>query len=116
MFNKATATIKKAKTKAEKAEKALQATLKKGNKAEVKAEEKAEKQVQKKKETLANKASNDPLVKARASTKTGKAPICKKKVVQFVGVNPEKVVLAKLQKRTFLGRAVKVPRIFEKGT
>ena len=37
--------IKKAKTKVEKAEKALQATVKKGNKAEVKAEKKAENQV-----------------------------------------------------------------------
>ena len=81
MSNKAATTIKRAKTKAEKAEKALQAAVKKGNKAEVEAEEKAEKQVQKKKETLANKASNDPLAKARAPTKTGKAPICKKKVV-----------------------------------
>ena len=116
MSNKAAATIKRAKTEVEKAEKALQATVKRGNKAKVKAEEKAEKQVQKKKETLANKALNNPLAKARAPTKTRKAPICKKKVVQFVSIDPEKVVLAELQKRTFLGYIVKVLQIFERGT
>jgi len=110
------ATIKKAKREAEKAEKALQALTREGNKAEVEAEEKAEKQAQKQKEKQASKASKVPLAKAKSPTKPKKAPICKKKVVRFVRGDLEGVALAASQKRTSSGRAVKTPVIFEKGT
>jgi hypothetical protein len=92
--NKEAAAIKKAKKDAEKAEKALQAAIRKGNKAKVKAKEKAEKQAQKQRETLTNKASKDVLAKAKSPRKAKKAPVRERKVVQFVGVDLEEVVLA----------------------
>ena len=94
----------------------LQAAIRKGTKAEVEAEEKAEKQAQKQKEILTNKASKDVLAKAKGPKKAKKAPIRERKVVQFVGVDLEEVVPATSQKQTSLGRAVKAPVIFEKGT
>jgi hypothetical protein len=114
--NKEAAAIKKAKKDAEKAEKALQAAIRKGNKAKVEAEEKAEKQAQKQKEILTNRASKDAPAKAKGSEKAKKALVRERKAVQFVGVNPEEVVLATSQKQTSSGRAVKAPVIFKKGT
>jgi hypothetical protein len=81
--NKEAAAIKKAKREAEKA---LQAPIRVGNKAEVEAEEKAEKRAQKKKEAHANKASKDLPAKSKSPRKAKKAHICKKRVVRFVGV------------------------------
>jgi hypothetical protein len=107
--------IKKAKREAEKAEKALQALTREGNKAEVKAKEKAEKQAQKQKEKQVSKASKVPLAKAKRPIKPKKALIYKKKVVRFASSDLKGVALAISQKRTS-GRAVKTPIIFEKGT
>jgi hypothetical protein len=110
--NKAAATIKKA----QKAEKALQAATRRGNKAEIEAEKKAEKQAENRKETQASKASKDPPAKAKSPTKPRKTPICKKKIVRFVGSDIKGVGLAISQKRTASGRTTKTPVIFEKGT
>jgi len=107
--------IKKAQKEAERQEKALQAATREGNRAEVVAEEKAEKQAQKKKKASVSKASKDLLAKAKSPAKPRKAPICKKKVVRFVGGDSEEVVPALSQKRTLSGRTVKTPIIFEKG-
>jgi hypothetical protein len=114
--NKAATALKKQKTEAEKAQKALQAAVRSGNKAEVEAEEKVEKQAQKKKEALAKKALKDPLVKTKAPVKAQKAPIHGKKVVQFSSVDEERGVPAEAQKQTSKGRMIKRPVIFEKGT
>jgi hypothetical protein len=87
--NKAAAALRKQKTEAEKAQKALQAAVRSANKTEVEAEEKVERQAQKRKEALVKKALKDPLVKTKAPIKAQKAPICEKKVVRFNGVEEE---------------------------
>jgi hypothetical protein len=114
--NRAASALKKAKDDAIRAEKALQAAARAANKDEVEAEEKAEKQAQKQKEAQAKKALKDPLAKAKTPAKPKKAPVRENKVVRFVGVDPNEVVLAEPPKRTSSGRAVKAPKIFEKGT
>ena len=63
-----------------------------------------------------SKALKDPPAKAKSPTKPRKAPINKKKVVRFVSSNIKEVVPVISQKRTFSGRTVKTPVIFEKGT
>jgi hypothetical protein len=113
--NKAATAIKKAKDDAAKAERALQAATRKANKAKVDAEEKAEKQAQKQKDAIASKASKDLLAKAKSPAKPRKAPVYKKKVVRFIGSNPEGGVAAVLVKVTKTGCVVKTPVIFEKG-
>lgn len=114
--NKAATAAKKAKDDAIKAEKALQAAARAANKDEVEAQEKAEKQAQKQKEAQAKKALKDPPAKAKAPAKPKKTLACKKKVVRFDGVDLNKVVSAKPPERTSSDRAVKVLKIFEKGT
>jgi len=85
--NKAAAALKKAQKDALQAEKDLQAATRKGNLEEVQAEEKAEKQAQNKKEAAAKKPPKVPLVAKKSPTKPRKAPVRKKKVVQFVDVD-----------------------------
>ena len=78
--NKATTTIKKQKTKREKAEKELQAAVRSENRAKVDTKEEAKKQAQKKKEAAVKNALKEPLVKTKAPQKT-------KKVVRFNSIN-----------------------------
>jgi hypothetical protein len=113
--NKAATTLKKQKSEALKAEKALQAATRSANKAEVEAEEKAEKQAQKKKEASQKKPSKDPLVKTQAPAKARKALVSQKKVVQFDSVDGDGGVPAKAIKLGVSGRVIKKPVIFEKG-
>jgi hypothetical protein len=97
------------------AEKGLQAATRKDNLEEVRAEEKAEKQAQKRKETLTKKASKAIPAVHKSPAKPRKAPIRKKKAVQFINVDAMGVVVSATQKRTTSGRVVKQPRIFEQG-
>ena len=90
--NKAAATLKKQKTKAIKAEKALQAATRSANKEEVIAKEKAEQQAQKKKETTQKKAEKDLLARPKTPTKARKASVSQKKVVWFDDSSAKEVV------------------------
>jgi len=113
--NKVAAATKKAQKDALQAEKGLQAATRKDNLEEVRAEEKAEKQAQKRKETLAKKASKAVPAVYKSPAKPRKAPIRKKKAVQFINVDAMGVVASATQKRTTSGRVVKQPRTFEQG-
>ncbi len=64
---------------------------------------------------MVSKASKNPLVKAKSPAKPKKAPVHKKKVVRFIGGDPEGGVAAAPVKVTKTGRIVKSPVIFEKG-
>ena len=111
--NKITNAAKKAKSDAEKAEKALQRQLAKDAKAQINAKKKAEKEAQK----LANqhaKLVSKVTVKKKTTAKTPKkAVVVQKKSVRFVEVATEGVVPKTPTKATSTGQRVKTPQRYE---
>jgi len=111
--NKITNAAKKARSDAEKAEKALQRQLAKDAKAQIIAEKKAEKEAQK----LANqraKLASKVTVKKKTTAKTPKkAAVVQKKSVRFVEVAAEGVGPKTPIKATSIGRCVKIPQRYK---
>jgi hypothetical protein len=110
--NKITNTAKKAKSDAEKAEKALQRQVAKDVKAQIDAEKKTEKKAQK----LANqhaKLASKVTVKKKTTAKTPKkAAVVQKKSVRFVEVAAEGVGPKTPAKVTSTGRCIKTPQCY----
>ena len=108
--NKTTLLIKKAKSNAEKAEKALQRALAKEAKAQIEAEKKAEKETQKL-AILAEKQVSKALTQEKAVVKKPqKASVGRKKVVRFKKKAPEEVGPATGVQMTSTGRVQKTPQ------
>ena len=113
--NKVAAAIRKQEIEAKRAEKALQAVMRRDNRGEIEAEERAVKQAQKKKETVQKKVPKGPVNKEKTRTEVSKAQVPKKKVISSNNVRGQGVVDSQPQKHSSSGRVIKQPVVFEKG-
>ena len=112
---KAEQALKKQRTEAEKAAKALQAAVREENLIEVRAAKKAEKQAQKEKDTAQTKALKALPVRIKPPAKPRKALVIKKKVVRFASSDAREGSAETPAKQSSRGRAIKPRVIFEEG-